>query len=159
MADISQVKLPNQQVYDIKDSSAIHEVDTEISSVSTNPLQNQAIYAAIADAVDGLTDEIPKIEFDTKANWDSQVSKVGDENTIYIYTDYQQDEDDNNLAGIKIGDGNAFLIDLPFIDANYQDHIRDTDIHITAAERTAWNDKVTCYHSLTESETVVFTKN
>lgn len=159
MADISQIKLPNQQVYDIVDPTAVHNVDTEVSSVSTNPLENRAVHAAIAAAVEGIVLENPSIEFDTTAGWGSKLNKIGDINTIYVYTDYQQDEDGNNLAGLKVGDGQAYLIDLPFIDSIYYDHVRDTDIHITAEERVKWNNKVTCYHSLTDAETVVFTTN
>lgn len=140
-------------------SSHTHVIDTEISDTSTNPLENRAIHKAIADAVDGIIAGTPRIEFNTKAAWNAQTTLVGENNTIYIYTDYLQDENGKNLAGIKVGDGQAFLIDAPFIDKFYYDHINNTDVHITNEERNKWNQKVRCYRSLTEEETLVFTTN
>ena len=133
-------------------------IDSTISNSSTNPIQNQAVHAAIADAVATITADIPSIYFDTKAHWDAQTTLVGEANAIYIYTDYKT-IDNKNVHGIKIGDGNAYLIDNPFIDALMQNHINNTDIHITSAERDFWNNKVTCYPSLTDEETIIFTKN
>lgn len=140
-------------------SSHTHAVDTEISGTSTNPLENKAIHAAIASAVESLQLHRPEVYFDTKANWNAQNTLTGAQNTIYVYTDYMQDGDGNNIAGIKIGDGNAYLIDAPFLDTIYYEHVNDTDIHITAEEREFWNNKVRCYYSLTDDETVVFTTN
>lgn len=138
-------------------TSHAHPVDSEISSTSTNPLENRAIHRAIAQAVESLQLHRPEIYFNTTAGWNAQNTLVGALNTIYIYTDYQEDEEGNAIAGIKIGDGNAYLIDKPFLDTIYYGHINDTDIHITAEEREFWNNKVRCYYSLLEDETVVFT--
>lgn len=138
-------------------SSHTHPVDSEISETSTNPLENRAIHLAIARAVESLQLQMPKIYFDTKAGWQAQPQLVGQTNTIYVYTDYQEDEDGNAIAGIKVGDGNAFLIDAPFLDTIYFNHVNDSSIHITEEERLKWNEKVRCYYSLTDEETVVFT--
>lgn len=115
----------------------------------------QAELSALAERLELRS---PAVYFDTKANWDAQTTLVGEENSIYVYTDYQQ-KDGHNIAGIKVGDGNAYLIDNPFLDTIYYDHVRDSDIHITAAERAFWNNKDRCYYSLTDLETLVFTKN
>lgn len=132
-------------------------VDSEISETSTNPLENRAIHRAIAQAVEKLQLHRPEIYFDTVEGWRSKLTLVGQKNTVYIYTDYQQDGEGNNIAGIKIGDGNAYLIDAPFLDTIYFNHINDTDIHITDEERRRWNEKVRCFYSLTDDETVIFT--
>lgn len=115
----------------------------------------QAELSALAERLELRS---PAVYFDTKANWDAQTTLVGEENSIYVYTDYQQ-KDGHNIAGIKVGDGNAYLVDNPFLDTIYYDHVRDSDIHITAAERAFWNNKDRCYYSLTDLETLVFTKN
>ena len=69
---------------------------------------------------------------------------------MYIYSDYKVIEKDGEeiyLPGIKIGDGKAFLIDIPFLnsaqDSNNQfiEHINDMSRHITEAERQFWNNK------------------
>lgn len=116
------------------------------------------VEAAIASAVDALKERTPPVYFDTKANWDAQTDLVGEEHAIYIYTDYQE-KDGQNIAGIKIGDGSAYLIDNPFLDTIYYDHIQDMDMHITSAERAFWNNKVRAYYSITDRETLVLTNN
>ena len=47
-------------------------------------------------------------------------------------------------AGIKVGDGNTTIEQLPFIDWFYWDHINDKNIHVTAEQKTFWNNKITC---------------
>ena len=111
-------------------SSHTHPIDSEISSTSVNPLENRAIHRAIAQAVESLQLHRPEVYFNTVAGWAAQSSLVGQANTIYVYTDYQEDEDGNQIAGIKIGDGNAYLIDKPFLDTIYWEHVNDTDVHI-----------------------------
>lgn len=138
-------------------SSHTHPVDSELSNTSANPLENRAIHRAIAQAVESMQLHRPEVYFNTTAGWAAQSGLVGQANTIYIYTDYQEDEDGNPIAGIKVGDGNAYLIDAPFLDTLYLEHINDTDIHVTPAEKEFWNNKVRCFYSLTDDDTVVFT--
>lgn len=47
-------------------------------------------------------------------------------------------------AGIKVGDGIKTIEQLPFIDWFYWDHINDKNIHVTAEQKTFWNNKITC---------------
>ncbi len=98
------------------------------------------------------------IFYDTTANWNAHPELVSVAGYIYVYSDYQTDGDDN-IPGIKVGDGNAYLIDLPFTDSLYKEHIEDTVSHITSAERTAWNNKITCYISPTDPTNLIFTKD
>lgn len=58
-------------------------------------------------------------------------SRVGE---IYIYSDHSTDGEGHNIPGIKIGDGNAYVVDLPFATG--------TDIRITDADIANWNGKV-----------------
>ena len=138
-------------------SSHTHPVDSELSNTSANPLENRAIDRAIAQAVESMQLHRPEVYFNTTAGWAAQSGLVGQANTIYIYTDYQEDEDGNPIAGLKIGDGSAYLIDAPFLDTVYLEHINDMDIHVTPAEKEFWNNKVRCFYSLTDNDTVVFT--
>ena len=96
-----------------------------------------------------------QVKFDTTANWNAQTTLVSDASTLYIYTDYQTDSSGNKVAGIKAGDGNAYVVDLPFTDAIAMEHIEDTTVHITAAERAAWNNKVRCYYA--SGDELIFT--
>lgn len=84
-----------------------------------------------------------QVLFDTTAGWSAQTTLVSDANTLYIYTDYQRDSSGHAVAGIKAGDGLAYVVDLPFTDAIAMEHIADATRHITASERSAWNGHLT----------------
>jgi len=99
------------------------------------------------------------IFYDTIANWNLHPDLVSVRGCIYVYSDYMTDEDDNNIPGIKIGDGSSYLIDMPFTDSLYKEHIEDTVHHITSAEREAWNNKVRCYLDTLDNENLIFTTN
>ena len=100
------------------------------------------------------------VHIDTTAHWNAQRDLIGLAGHIYIYTDH--DVINNvNIPAMKIGDGLAYLIDAPFVDSNEKallDHIADTTVHITAQERSNWNNKVTCFISQSDSENIVFSK-
>lgn len=86
----------------------------------------------------------------TTAQWNSNPSYPSKKGTLYIYSDYQIVEKDGEeiyLPGVKLGTGNAYLIDLPFLNTpqnneQFLDHINDTTRHITVAERQFWNNKI-----------------
>lgn len=106
------------------------------------------------------------IYYDTTAHWNQQPSLIAEEGTIYIYSDYTSYDDGAGnvtpLAGIKIGDGNAYLIDMPFVTdaltATVLNHISNHDVHITPQERLFWNNKVSSYLDQEDSETLVLSK-
>ena len=116
------------------------------------------IKQAITTAVTNLELKMPKILFAPKADWDMDSTKIAEANTIYVYTDYSG-YDGKSLAGFKVGDGTSYLIDMPFVDQVYNDHINNSTIHITQAEREFWNNKVRCYLNGADNEEVIFTTN
>lgn len=111
-----------------------------------------------------------KLKRDSTANWNAARGFVPLEGELIIYTDYQpsyvlnidgtysldnngnpiirKDKDGNVLytPGIKIGDGKAFVQDLPFIDDELREklitHINNTEIHVTLQDKEFWNNKV-----------------
>ena len=103
---------------------------------------------------------------DTTENWDAQQGLVTEEAAIYIYSDYQiyEDEAENQtvIAGLKIGDGSSYLIDMPFVTDGMSEtlikHLADDVVHITAAEREFWNNKVSAYIDHTNEELLVLSK-
>lgn len=95
------------------------------------------------------------VHSDTTAGWASQATLVAQANNIYVYTDYQS-ASGQNIPGIKIGDGNAYLIDLPFIDTIYAQHIADSEIHVSSTDRTNWDNKVTCYIDPNDNAKLIF---
>lgn len=107
-----------------------------------------------------LTDfGIPYVFFGTVEEWNARASLIGTKDAFYIYTDYEQDEDGNNIPGIKIGDGVCYLIDAPFVDHNIKKHILDDVVHISQNEREFWNNKVSVYIDPNNVENLVFTTN
>lgn len=103
--------------------------------------------------------EITKVLYGSTASWNSQPQLVSQVGYIYIYSDYKQDGEGNNIPGIKVGDGNAYLIDLPFSTKLIDEHIANAVIHITQAERDFWNNKVTCYIDDNNITRLVFSKD
>lgn len=95
----------------------------------------------------------------TTAGWAAQTSLVSKQGAIQIYTDYRQNEDNENIAAYKVGDGLAQVVDLPFTDELIWDHINDTSIHVTSAEKAFWNNKVRSYIDNSDPENLNFTIN
>lgn len=92
---------------------------------------------------------------DTTERWNSKINFIPLRGEIIVYSDHEQVDDgyENkiNIPGIKIGDGNAYLIDLPFLgsdsryDAIYQElreHINNDYAHVTLEEKNFWNNKL-----------------
>ena len=103
--------------------------------------------------------EVTKVLYADTATWNSQAQLVSQQGYIYIYSDYKQDSSGNDIPGIKVGDGNAYLIDLPFSTKLIDEHIADAVAHITSAERDFWNNKVTCYIDENNITRLVFSKD
>lgn len=79
--------------------------------------------------------ETNKVLSNTTEGWNSQPELVTKEGYLYVYTDYKQNEDQQDIAGFKFGDGTSLLIDLPFSDdiiyeeiEKIEDDMRDTSI-------------------------------
>ena len=102
---------------------------------------------------------IPYVFYGTTEYWDGQPSLMSVEKAIYIYTDYDHDQEGNEIPGVKIGDGKAYLIDMPFLDEAMRIHMLDRAIHITEEERQFWNNKVRCYMVDDDEDTLIFTTN
>jgi len=97
-----------------------------------------------------------QVRFNTTYGWDTEHhGMVAEADTLYVYTDHSVDSQGNTIAGIKVGDGMSYLIDMPFTDKLLTEHISDQTVHITQAEREFWNNKVRCY--MTGASQLVFT--
>ena len=113
----------------------------------------------LADAqvlYDDLRARIPSdplsCRINTTAYWDAQRSFVPRRGLMVIYTDHGRTEDGRDIPGIKIGDGNAYLVDLPFAGEEValacirqlEEHLADREIHVSAGEKARWNSKLNC---------------
>jgi hypothetical protein len=94
-----------------------------------------------------------QLKRDTTTNWDAARGFVPMAGEVIVYTDYSSYQKEVNgqiktilIPGIKIGDGNAYVQDLPFVDEDLRDilmeHIRDMDLHVTLGEKAFWNNKI-----------------
>ena len=91
---------------------------------------------------------------DTTENWNAARTFIPMRGEIIIYTDHGSMDDGYgntiNVPGIKVGDGNAYLIDLPFVGAEeryailteLRQHTSDWTIHVSPEDRTFWNNKL-----------------
>ena len=96
-----------------------------------------------------------KVLYNTTEYWNSRPQMIAKKGYLYVYSDYKQ-VDNQDVAGIKAGDGTSYLIDMPFLDKPLDEHIADTVKHITSQERDFWNSKVRCFVDPDNEENLVF---
>ena len=104
--------------------------------------------------------------YQSAEEWGEDTSLISQQNVFYVYTDHQTVEKDGELIsipGLKIGDGQSYVVDLPFItdyiSESLLNHTNNSTVHITQQEREFWNNKVTCYLDYEDDEHVIFDKN
>ena len=94
-----------------------------------------------------------KSKHDTTANWNNAIGFIPLAGEIIIYTDYKTitkeidgEERQVQIPAIKIGDGMAYVQDLPFVDEDLRDriidHINNSNIHVSLQEKLFWNNKL-----------------
>ncbi len=138
------------QKIDIKFEDKSQNVLLDVSDKS----QNLAIEMAPVGNV--LINERTEVLRGTSDYWNNQRYLISRKNVFYLYTDYKSytDPDTGEITytpGLKIGDGLAYLIDLPFI-GGY-------GIDITQEMIDFWNNKWRGYLDFNNSENLIFTVN
>ena len=123
----------------------------DISDSNFNPDQlpnGNVVYNAAGERIVGHA-IVHDVYTDTTANWSLRTTYVPGDGDVIIYTDRSIIEKDGKtikVPGIKIGDGNAYVVDLPFtdmeLDQRLDDHIANMDIHVTPLEKMFWNNKL-----------------
>lgn len=115
---------------------------------------------SIPKKISDLTNDkhFPSLLYNSVEEWNNNRSYIPAAGDIIVYSDYKQ-EDGKVIAGVKIGDGTTYVVDLPFLTDAYQEHINNSSIHITSEERTFWNNKVRCYLKEEDEENIIFTTN
>ena len=100
---------------------------------------------------------------DTTANWNQKTTYIPTKGEIIVYSDYHV-IDGQPYPGIKIGDGLAYVVDLPFVGEEIEsgimdilnDHIRNQDVHVTPEDKEFWNNKL---NYMIDGEKLVLTRN
>ncbi len=112
----------------------------------------------ILTGTDGSVSKVKiPVEYGTISEWAGRAGEVSQQGVFYVYTNYGIDDEGNDIPAVKIGDGKAYIGDLPFTKTDFLLHQQDTSIHVTQAEKDAWNDKVRCYLSFENAENLIFT--
>ena len=146
----------------------IDEMFTGSSDVAQdyNFLKNQPSINGEKLVGDKSAEDLKIVLRGTKDEWDSQPTLVAQKNVIYIYSDYQiEDNGDGTFTiypGIKIGDGRSYLIDMPFVGGDsvmLHQHISNNIIHVTAEDKEFWNQKWRGYMDDVNKTMLVFTTN
>lgn len=114
----------------------------------------------VTQTTDGLMAAVDKAKLDginieckTTTEWNATPSYIPPQGAIMIYSDHKmtiRDGVEIAVPDIKIGDGKAYGIDLPFVNDTVGSqllfeinaHINDPVSHVTAAERRFWNNKI-----------------
>ena len=93
------------------------------------------------DADFGVVYEIQrdKVLYGTTEYWDAQTELVGKEGYLYIYSDYKQNSQEQDVIGIKVGDGETLLSDLTFSDAYTEEQIASILTSISTLISTKMN--------------------
>lgn len=104
-----------------------------------------------------------RITINTTDGWNAQRTYVPIKGEIVIFSD-RHVIDDVNYPGIKVGDGMAYVVDLPFFGDDetnsimgiINDHINNESIHVSMEDRDFWNAKL---NYETVGENLIFTRN
>ena len=94
---------------------------------------------------DKSSEDLHIVAVKTSAEWALLTTLQSKQGEIYVYSDGAEDTEGNPIPMIKIGDGNAYVVDLPFATA--------TDIRITDEDIQNWNNKVSVR---ADGETLIF---
>ena len=123
-------------------------------------LSNSDVYARIS-AINNALEGKASIQVKTTNEWKQYLDLISQSNTFYVYIDrfIKEDEEGHIIKypGIKVGDGSSYLVDLPFVDDLFYDHINNMDIHVTLAEKQFWNNKVRTQDSELDEQNLIFT--
>ena len=117
--------------------------------------QGSVAYNAAGERIEGQA-IVYNVYTDTTAMWNQKTGYVPQQGDIIVYSDKGQIVNDQgetvDVPGIKIGDGNAYVVDLPFVGSDdssqilteLRAHTSNTAIHVTPEEKHFWNNKINC---------------
>lgn len=151
---------PTPEVGDDSERIATTEFVQDVVAAKENTkyeISREGEYIILAGTDESISRAKLPFEYGTVSEWAGRAGEVSQQGMFYVYTDYSQDEHGANIPAVKIGDGLAYIGDLPFTKADFLSHINDTTIHVTAEEKEFWNNKVRCYILQENNENLIFT--
>ena len=139
----------------------VHKLDNKYLDLDSSPTEDSPKPVTSGGVYEALTGKA-SIRSGSTLYWDS-VTYVPKSGEVIIYTDKAQ-IDGVNIPGVKIGTGNAYVQDLPFVADDLADslvtHINDTSMHITSEERSRWDNKLNVDDDYAVvNKTLIFNRN
>lgn len=115
--------------------------------IDYNNLINKPMINGVVLEGNQSSSDINIIDSKTTAEWNSQPGLISEKNKIYVYTDYDE-VDGQKIPAMKIGNGNAYLIDLPFTAMGSG--------NVTPEQIEFWNNKARVYIDSQDEQMAVF---
>lgn len=111
-----------------------------------------------------------KLEYHTTQYYNEHPSTIYEAGTIIVFSDYKKDGQGQDIPGVKISDGLAYALDLPFITSNIDDiqelveqlqqqvEQLSSDVEVLNQKASDWDNKVNIEDDV-QNETLVFNRN
>lgn len=121
---------------------------------------NQLPFFVLTQDLNNYAQVIIKNEQD----WASSSFVISHKGQIYVYIKQNQNNEEITSARVKIGDGETFILNLPFVDDFVKElldnHTQNTNVHTTLAEKVFWNNKININDTSEVIEnTLIFNRN
>ena len=123
-------------------------VNPDTSSADKIAYLKDGVMTDVGSVLDELLGSSASFEIHTSEEWIEAGRNISQAGVLYIYSDgYELDDGQHTkIPRIKIGDGLAYISDLPFFDEKLRldlsSHIDNFDIHVSLAEKRAWWNKL-----------------
>lgn len=147
--------------YDIQNGNdgsppLLREGSTAIE-VSYNGGTSWSSLIPLADITGPAGQDITKIYYNTTDEWSKQTTLVSEYGALYVYSDFTV-EDNKTIPNFKVGDGAAYVVDLPFITLRYDNHINNTSIHLSTEQSKKIEDSICVKINENDNEELVLYK-
>lgn len=104
-----------------------------------------------------------KATVDSTAGWTQRRKYIPFRGEVIVYSD-RHVIDGMDYPGIKIGDGMAYVVDLPFVGQETESqimdllygHINNSSIHVTQGDKDFWNNKL---NYMIDGEKLILNRN
>lgn len=123
-------------------------------TAQTIPYDNNNSVAAILDNL--LNQHSSEFEIQTCEYWNNHIDIISKQKVFYVFSDAYVTSTGQPIPRIKLGDGSTPVVDLSFIDIFYYNHIMDSSIHVTPAQKQFWNTKLICSEQNVGKEQVIY---
>ena len=125
---------------------ALHMSNGVAGITDYNRLKNKPSINGVELIGNQTAESLYIVSENTVEGWSQTPTYIPKNGEIVLYTDYAKDDQDRPIPAIKMGDGSAFVADLPFVNDDIRndllEHINDHVVHITDEERNFWNNKL-----------------